>query len=573
MPPHPSTYPFPISPENLESSDYERVRFFFQKFCIDLGSHYREGHWVFACYAAFPVMLTPDLLHKLWLNFHTYFDSDHNPHPIHHVAVSDVLQSGLCLQIGNGQYEMHEDIRMELLRWLQEEKRLHQTGNVIEQIAHFILRYIQEDFKGTDDYSQTFRQAQELNSLMYLQPQVAIQQIIKAFQETNPEEDVGEQLRLNLWLEQMKKQYTLKVQIDPNTDWLTQLKPIYAYGQGMKALHFEEYEEAVQLFNHVPEGDIITIPENQEQHANVLLIPTEVKRRIQKVRTINEPGGKIKKNLYGLLIGIEQYEKGKPITQFNTANIEPFNTYLESNHSDRNLHIKKLINQTASRENIIEAIQKDLSKAQKEDVVLIYFSGKTESLPAAKEISDYFAHGRELNLLCYDHFVKNHWSISQTELGILLHELYNQTQAEIVLVFESDSTEYISFIPPAIQLPPQVSSEISESSWKQRKDLPRPISTYLDGYFLDQQEKILELRIPHILLSASMETNHVQNGQGIFTRELIKALNTVQGEITYDELFSKVKLGVLAEEENQVPRMITYEGFDIQKWVFGKDFV
>ena len=278
----PSTYHFPISLENLESSDYERVRFFFQKFCIDLGSHYREGHWIFACYAAFPVMLTPDLLNKLWLNFHTYVDSSHKNYPIHHVAVSDILQSGLCLQIGNGQYEMHEEIRLALLRWLQEEKRLNQTRNIIEQIAHFILRYIQEDFKGTDEYSQTFRQAQELNALMYLQPQIAIQQVIKAFQETDPEEDVGEQLRLNLWLEQMKKQYTLKVQMDPNVDWLTQLKPIYTYGQGMKALHFEEYNEAVQLFNDIPERDIVTVIENQKQHANVLFIPSQVKKKIPK---------------------------------------------------------------------------------------------------------------------------------------------------------------------------------------------------------------------------------------------------------------------------------------------------
>ena len=50
---------------------------------------YGEGHFIFACHAAFPVIFTPDMLHRIWLNFNMYPGSNgdeaisgHIPHGV-----------------------------------------------------------------------------------------------------------------------------------------------------------------------------------------------------------------------------------------------------------------------------------------------------------------------------------------------------------------------------------------------------------------------------------------------------------------------------------------------------------
>jgi Leucine Rich Repeat (LRR) protein len=76
-----------------------------------------EEGYIFACQAAVPLILTPDLLYQLWNNFKQfqYVFDDQNTYQIPHIAVSDLLLSGLCRKIGFEIFEIDKEIRDFLL--------------------------------------------------------------------------------------------------------------------------------------------------------------------------------------------------------------------------------------------------------------------------------------------------------------------------------------------------------------------------------------------------------------------------------------------------------------------------
>ena len=50
--------------DSLDRSRYEH----FCRQCVQLHyPQYGDGHFILACYAAFPAVMSPDLLHRLWL--------------------------------------------------------------------------------------------------------------------------------------------------------------------------------------------------------------------------------------------------------------------------------------------------------------------------------------------------------------------------------------------------------------------------------------------------------------------------------------------------------------------------
>src|SRR5215213_4972946 len=78
---------------------------------------FSEANYVFACQAAVPLLLTPDLLYQLWNNFKHYqyvFDQQET-YRIPHLAVSDLLLSSLCHEVGFELYELYKDVRELLL--------------------------------------------------------------------------------------------------------------------------------------------------------------------------------------------------------------------------------------------------------------------------------------------------------------------------------------------------------------------------------------------------------------------------------------------------------------------------
>src|SRR5687768_4796954 len=105
----------------LSEENYIRLQLFYNRFCEGpLHSKYGLGHLVYACHAAFPLILTPELANLIWVNFNRYSINNNEDGKINPIAVTDFLLSSLCHPISHKQYEVIPEIRGYLLYLLND---------------------------------------------------------------------------------------------------------------------------------------------------------------------------------------------------------------------------------------------------------------------------------------------------------------------------------------------------------------------------------------------------------------------------------------------------------------------
>ncbi|MFS0518790.1 SUMF1/EgtB/PvdO family nonheme iron enzyme [Nostoc sp. UIC 10607] len=128
------------------------------------GIMFREAHLNFAYHAAFPLVLTPDLLYCLWWKF--FKESEFKESETPWYVVANLLLSDLCREVDTELYEMEREVRNELLRLCQEkfgEQRL-------QELSQFLIEYINRQFKKHQPNSLSFDllQVQQWTALAYI---------------------------------------------------------------------------------------------------------------------------------------------------------------------------------------------------------------------------------------------------------------------------------------------------------------------------------------------------------------------------------------------------------------------
>jgi len=142
-----------------------------------------EAHQNLARHAAFPLVLTPDLLYQIWANF-----VPEAPW----TAVAHVLLSRLCRQVGYEMYEIDIVDRNLLLRELKE-----QFGQErLDQLAEFLLDYVAQRLNADDPDTQDLREAQEWTALAYTRPTEVARELAEALSERVKQKDNAELFRL-----------------------------------------------------------------------------------------------------------------------------------------------------------------------------------------------------------------------------------------------------------------------------------------------------------------------------------------------------------------------------------------
>ncbi len=125
---------------------------------VGFAKQFDEAHLTLACHAAFPLVLTPDLLYQIWAHFVPEAPWS---------AVARVLLSRLCRQVGYEMYEMDIPVRNLLLKELKE-----QFGQErLDELAAFLLDYVAQRLTDDDPDTQDLREAQEWTALAYTKPQ------------------------------------------------------------------------------------------------------------------------------------------------------------------------------------------------------------------------------------------------------------------------------------------------------------------------------------------------------------------------------------------------------------------
>ncbi|WP_438020357.1 SUMF1/EgtB/PvdO family nonheme iron enzyme [Sorangium sp. So ce315] len=130
-------------------------------------ARFGPAHELFACHAAFPAALTPELAYQLWAAFRA--DVRGQPLGVPWIAVADLLLSSLCAEIGEELYEMAPDVRAALRRRLTEDPRLGPQR--VQELSGFLIDAAAAALHAEDAYDRTLAQTQRLTALAYGAPE------------------------------------------------------------------------------------------------------------------------------------------------------------------------------------------------------------------------------------------------------------------------------------------------------------------------------------------------------------------------------------------------------------------
>ncbi|MEH2306609.1 MAG: hypothetical protein V7L06_15020 [Nostoc sp.] len=224
-------------------------------------TYFGEAHLHFACHAAFPVALTPDLLYRLWANFQ--YNNHGEVLNIPWIAVADLLLSSLCNEVGHELYEIDMAVRKLLLEKLRENETFGKER--INDLSNFLISYIQPQLHSDDPEIKDLAQAQYLTALAYSRPSEAAHELALDFSIID-HKDTAELLRLSSLVETVA---------EPLNEFTTLL----IYSQGMVNFARGKLEDAtvlfVELVKQKPEvkvrGIRLPIPENIK--ANLSTVP------------------------------------------------------------------------------------------------------------------------------------------------------------------------------------------------------------------------------------------------------------------------------------------------------------
>ncbi|MEN0004234.1 MAG: caspase family protein [Bacteroidota bacterium] len=323
---------------------------------------YGEGHILLVCHAAFPVLLTPDLLYKLWLNFQQYSDEQGQAQIIERVAVSDILQSTLVKEVGTDIFEMHPKIRSALIYCL--EKRFEGQGR-LEELARFMLQYLSKYHWKSDPLLDQTREVQEFNALAYLEPGLAAKRLREAFSQAIQQNVRGDQVRIQTLVDRIEKQYqTLGKELKAGEK--AAFEALTSYTTGMQAFAKGEVDTAVaNLSNQVLPA---STPSSSGKNIATIHVPKSVQQVLEERQAAASPG-----KIVALIVAIDDYKLGNKL-RYCVSDAQAIKDFLE-----RELEIpfeyQFLFNEEAIKRNIQNALYRQLEALQTNDLLLVYLVG------------------------------------------------------------------------------------------------------------------------------------------------------------------------------------------------------
>ena len=229
-----------------------------------------EAHRNLARHAAFPLVLTPDLLYQIWANFVP---------EVPWVAVAHVLLSRLCRQVGYEMYEIDIADRNLLLRELKEEFGQER----FDKLGEFLLDYVAQRLTDDDADTRDLREAQEWTALAYTKPNEVARELAEAIASTVKQKEITEVFHLTSLVETL-------------TEPLLEagFAPLLLYSSGMGGLMRGNLELAAEQFGQVFQegsrvevaGVILEIPP-EFSDKNDLIEPIPIEELHFSMRTYN----------------------------------------------------------------------------------------------------------------------------------------------------------------------------------------------------------------------------------------------------------------------------------------------
>jgi hypothetical protein len=336
-------------------------------------NQFGEGHFAFACQAAFPIAITPDLLYQLWANFHQYPSSgDGAVADIPMIAISDLLLSSLCEKVGPRTFEMDNLVRARLLEHVPPHRK--------KEIAYFLFQYIEANLQ--DRRQSTFFKSLYWNTLVTIAPQNAFLELTTQLSEAVHKNQEGEIFRLRNLLEAFAQQ-------DKGLEGMetSGFHKLFSFSKAIKASMLDYPDEVInqQL------KQTVTLRAGAENIGRVALpIRKEMvgKVNLKEFLYEEESSDGVDRNLYAILVGINKYDRKSNLLPLNSSlnDVSRVQHYLETTSSSKTykLHLYRLLDEEATQQNVSNHLTMAIDHASERDIVLFYFSGYSSPMREQK---------------------------------------------------------------------------------------------------------------------------------------------------------------------------------------------
>jgi tetratricopeptide (TPR) repeat protein len=427
-----SILPGSFSVKGLSVIERRRLEYYYEQYVLRRSWIYGEGHFILACYAALPVVLTPDLLYKLWLNFKDYWWEEKHA-VIHPVAPADLLLSPLVEEIGPELYEMPESIRQVLLLHLKEitsgSAPNPQKLYSLSDIAQFLHSYAQYDFTPANKNDDAFREAQIWTALSYLDPGQAFGQLVNKYKQAKDKSP--DQLRYANALGNMSRRFMLDIVHDP-AQVPQAHKAVTALTSVVKdVLNDRDPGRLAELQREIQASDDEVLTDVPVVKENVINI--EIDEMVTaKLGGVQKKKGKGK--LRALVVGLASEVSSVDKNAMN-ANVESAELFAELlrdktvNKAD-DFELMILLENNATKHAILDSWNNLMTSANIEDDLLFYVSGVAIN------------HDGHCLVACADtdHSSKVTW-LADEEIG---HLANSKQVASITMIIQTDhaATDY-----------------------------------------------------------------------------------------------------------------------------------
>lgn len=215
------------------------------QYIASFANRFGRPHLYFACHAALPLAVTPDLLYSLWANFQR--DCHDRSLNIPWVAVANLLLSSLFKEVGYELYEMDDAVRSQLIAILKEDKTLGQKR--IIELSHFLKKYVRQQLYSEDIDMQDFAKAQHWTALAYIKPIQAARELALTFQKQFPEIPSAAE-RLDK-IELVRLAAIVETLAEPLSE--KNCQPLLVYARAMASFARDDLEAAAEQFATIAE--------------------------------------------------------------------------------------------------------------------------------------------------------------------------------------------------------------------------------------------------------------------------------------------------------------------------------
>jgi hypothetical protein len=354
-------FPFPFPANGLSEVNGSKLNWFYKRFVENFYNEYRLGHFLLAAYAAVPAFITPDLLYKLWQNFNRY-KWNGVPVSIHRVAVSDLLLSPLCREVGYELYEMDYDIRMAFLEWLKKDAttELWKKRQVreINEIAKFVEDYHLLPNPAGKRWGAEYIETQTMEAVSYYNPSAVTDRLFNKlrtaytppFRETELLHTIDMFIKTRNRLTRLDSALHLTDSEQKQLDWMHAWKALIEQNNKGFIERLNARQDLYELFNDTKTGIEIEIS----------------KGMITQLNAFSE------RKLRALVVGVGHPDRRKIDAELNSALL--FADLLRELTPEHSLELTILTGEEATHSAILENWQRMTTNTRPDDDLLFYIA-------------------------------------------------------------------------------------------------------------------------------------------------------------------------------------------------------